>query len=61
MFKVQCDDHHYGWVVNTHYEWINMLIKMQNNKPQRFDEFKYSQSTIYHYLDKVQQDQNLYD
>ena len=52
---------HYGWVVNTHYDWVNMLIKMKNNKPHRFDEFEYSYSTIYHYLDKIQQEQNVYD
>jgi len=38
-----------------------MLSKMQKNNPQRFKEFKYSQETIYHYLDRIQQEQNLYD
>jgi len=55
------NDIHYGWVVNTHYDWINMLTKMQNNKPYRFEEFQYSNDTIYHYLDRIQQEQNLYD
>lgn len=52
---------HYGWVVNTHYDWINMLEKMKNHKPQRFDEFQYSQTTIYHYLERLQHEQNVYD
>jgi hypothetical protein len=55
------NDTHYGWVVNTHYEWMNMLVKMKESKPDRFKEFDYSHSTIYHYLDKIQQEQNLYD
>ena len=52
---------HYGWVVNTHYNWLNMLTKMQKSKPHRFDEFQYSNANIYHYLDRVQQEQNIYD
>ena len=56
-----CDDHHYGWIVNTHYDWINMLSTMEKKKPQRFDEFKYSKATLYHYLDRIGQEQNLYD
>lgn len=55
------NDVHYGWVVNTHYDWINMLSKMKENKPHRFEEFQYSHETIYHYLDRIQQEQNLYD
>jgi hypothetical protein len=55
------NDTHYGWVVNTHYDWINMLTKMERNKPHRFEEFQYSNGTIYHYLDRIQQEQNLYD
>jgi len=55
------NDTHYGWVVNTHYDWVNMLVKMKENKPERFEHFNYSHSTIYHYLDKIQQEQNLYD
>ena len=55
------NDTHYGWVVNTHYEWVNMLVKMKENKPERFEHFNYSHSTIYHYLDKIQQEQNLHD
>jgi hypothetical protein len=55
------NDVHYGWVVNTHYDWINMLNTMKKNKPHRFEEFQYSHATLYHYLDKIQQEQNLYD
>ena len=55
------NDEHYGWVINTHYDWINMLSKMKEKKPQRFNDFRYSNQTIYHYLDRVQQEQNVYD
>jgi hypothetical protein len=55
------NDTHYGWVVNTHYEWMNMLVKMKESKPDRFKEFDYSHSTIYYYLDRIQQEQNVYD
>lgn len=54
-------DAHYGWVINTHYDWINMLTKMEQSKPQRFKEFHYEKTTIYHYLDKLQHEQHLYD
>ncbi len=55
------NDAHYGYVINTHYDWLNMLNKLKQNKPQRFEEFEYSQETIYHYLDKLQYEQNLVD
>jgi len=55
------DEQHYGWVVDKRYDWINMLSKMRDNNPQRFEEFQYSNSTIYHHLDRIQQEQNLYD
>ena len=55
------NDEHYGYVINTHYDWINMLTKMQKNKPQRFEEFQYSQATIYHHIDRLNQEQNTYD
>jgi hypothetical protein len=61
IFNLFHDERKYGWVVDKHYDWINMLSKMQKNNPQRFEEFKYSQETIYHYLDRIQQEQNLYD
>lgn len=54
-------DAHYGYIVNTHYDWINMLTKMEHMKPQRFREFQYSKSTIYDYLDRIQNEQNLQD
>ena len=55
------DENHYGWVVDKRYDWINMLTKMKENKPQRFEEFKYSNATIYHHLDRLNQEQNTYD
>lgn len=55
------NDVHYGWVVNTHYDWVNMLNTMKKNKPQRFEEFQYTNATMYYYLDKIQQEQNLCD
>ena len=61
IFDIFHDERRYGWVVDSRYQWINMLIKMQNSNPQRFDEFKYSQQTIYHYIDRLNQEQNIYD
>ena len=55
------NDAHYGHIINTHYDWINMLIKMEKKKPQRFQEFQYQKTTIYHYLDRLQHEQHLYD
>lgn len=55
------NDSHYGWVVNTHYDWINMLNKMKKANPRRFDAFQYKTETIYHYLDRIQNEQNLHD
>lgn len=55
------NEEHYGWVVNTHYDWINMLNKIKQNKPERFKEFHYTNSTMYHYLDRIQQEQNIQD
>ena len=55
------DEQRYGWVVDKRYDWINMLTKMEKNKPQRFEEFKYSKATIYHHLDRLNQEQNLHD
>lgn len=52
---------HYGWVVNTHYDWINMLTRMKKSNPRRFKDFTYNEQTIYHYLDRIQQEQNCYD
>lgn len=61
IYDIMHDERRYGWVVDKHYDWINMLSKMQKKNPQRFVEFEYSQETIYHYIDRLQQEQNLYD
>lgn len=61
IFDLSYDERRYGWVVDKHYDWINMLNKMQKKQPQRFKEFQYSQETIYHHIDRIQQEQNLYD
>jgi hypothetical protein len=55
------NDVHHGYVVNTLWDTINMLTKLQRYKPQRFEEFQYSQETIYHYIDRLQHEQHLYD
>jgi hypothetical protein len=55
------NDSHYGQMINHHYDWVNMLNTLEQNKPQRFEEFQYSQQTIYHYLDKLQYEQHIYD
>ena len=55
------NDEHYGYVINTHYDWINMLTRMQKHKPDRFEEFNYTNNSIYYYLDRLQHEQNLYD
>ena len=61
IYDIMHDERKYGWVVDKRYDWINMLSKMQNNNPQRFAEFKYSQETIYHHIDRIHQEQNLHD
>jgi hypothetical protein len=61
IFDIIHDERRYGWVVDKRYDWINMLSRMRDNNPQRFEEFQYSNATIYHHLDRVQQEQNLYD
>jgi hypothetical protein len=61
IYDIMHDERRYGWVVDKRYDWINMLSKMQKSNPQRFVEFKYSQETIYHHIDRLQQEQNLYD
>jgi len=61
IFDLLQDENHYGWVVDKRYDWINMLMTMQKKKPHRFEEFQYTNATIYHHLDRVQQEQNLYD
>jgi len=61
IFDLMHDEKRYGWVVDSRYQWINLLTKMQKNNPQRFKEFQYSQETIYHHLDRLNQEQNTYD
>jgi len=61
IYDVMHDERRYGWVVDKRYDWINMLANMQKNNPHRFKEFKYSQETIYHHLDRIQQEQHIYD
>ena len=61
IYDIMHDERRYGWIVDSRYQWINMLTKMQKNNPQRFKEFEYSQETIYHHLDRIQQEQNVYD
>ena len=55
------NDAHYGYVVNTYWDHINMLSRMKDKNPERFNSFKYSNETIYHYIDKLQHKQNVYD
>jgi len=61
IFDMMHDERHYGYVLDKRYDWLNMLIKMEQKNPQRFKEFKYSRATMYHYLDRIQQEQNVYD
>ena len=61
IFDLFHNEAHYGKVVNSRYDWINMLTKMQKSKPHRFEEFHYSNATIYHHIDRVQHEQNIYD
>jgi hypothetical protein len=61
IYDTMHNEQHYGWVVDKRYDWINMLSKMQKINPRRFKEFQYSQETIYHYLDRISQEQNIYD
>ena len=52
IFDLMHDERRYGWVVDSRYQWINLLTKMEQNNPQRFKEFKYSKATFYHHLDR---------
>ena len=61
IYDLMHDERRYSWVVDSRYQWINLLTKMKENKPQRFEEFKYSNATIYHHLDRLNQEQNTYD
>jgi len=55
------NESHYGYVINTYWDQLNMLSKMKDKNPQRFDEFRYSQSNIYDMIDRLQHQQNLQD
>jgi len=55
------NESHYGYVINTYWDQLNMLSKMQDKNPQRFDEFRYSQGNIYDMIDRLQYQQNLQD
>jgi hypothetical protein len=57
IFDFFHDERRYGWVVDTRYQWINMLLKMKDKNPKRFKEFQYSMTTFYHHLDRVQMEQ----
>lgn len=61
IYDIMCDERRYGWIVDSRYQWVNMLTKMQKNNPQRFEEFQYSQETIYYHIDRINQEQNIYD
>jgi len=61
LFDLMHDERRYGYVLDKRYDWLNMLIKMEKKNPRRFEEFKYSRATMYHYLDRIQQEQNIYD
>jgi hypothetical protein len=61
IFDLMHDERRYGWVVDSRYQWINLLTKMEQSNPQRFEEFKYSKATIYHHIDRLNQEQNTYD
>lgn len=55
------NDQHYGYVINTYWNSVNMLTKMQKQNPQRFKEFNYSQENIYNLIDKLQHEQHSHD
>jgi glucose-6-phosphate isomerase len=55
------NEQHYGYVINTYWDQLNMLSKMKDKNPQRFNEFHYSQGHIYDMIDKLQHQQNLQD
>ena len=61
IYDIMHDERRYGYVLDKRYDWLNMLIKMEQKNPRRFREFRYSKQTFYHYLDRIQQEQNLYD
>jgi hypothetical protein len=52
---------HYGYVVNCHYDAVNMLTRMKVKNPKRYKEFQYDETHIYNLLDELQHQQNLQD
>ena len=52
---------HYGYYVNCLWDNLNMLTKMRDKNPQRFEEFRYSQTDIYAMIDTLQHQQHIYD
>lgn len=54
------NDAHYGWGVNCDWDWVNMLTQLKAKNPQRFYDF-YNDSTIYYYLEKLQDRQHTLD
>lgn len=52
---------HYGYMINTYWDHLNMLSRLKDKNPQRFEAFEYSQGHIYDIIDKLQQQQNLQD
>jgi len=61
IYDIMHDERRYGYVLDKRYDWLNMLITMEKKNPRRFREFRYSKQTMYHYLDRIQQEQNIYD
>lgn len=61
MRNLRMNDQHYGYVINTYWNSVNMLTKMQKQNPQRFKEFNYSQENIYNLIDKLQHEQHSHD
>jgi len=58
---IDMTESHYGYIINTYYNHLNMLSKMKDKNPQRFGAFDYSQTHIYDMIDRLQHQQNLYD
>lgn len=52
---------HYGYYVNCLWDNLNMLTRMQDKNPHRFEAFSYSQTDIYAMIDRLQHEQNLND
>ena len=55
------NEQHYGYVINTYWDNLNMLTRMKDKNPKRFEAFEYSQTHIYDMIDRLQHQQNLQD